>query len=113
MYRDYEALSEEVRKLRARLEVDSRHPYDGIYCRDATISMLNDLVDRMQPDAQRYRRLRSFAHPSYNMLHVSGADSASTREERFITVHCGTWEGMDATLDGILTVNTVSVETQS
>lgn len=38
------ALIAEVRALRTRLEIDPRHPYDGIYCRDETIRQLEGEV---------------------------------------------------------------------
>ena len=34
------ALKQRIADLEARLEVDARHPYDGIACRDATIAEL-------------------------------------------------------------------------
>jgi hypothetical protein len=42
----------EVRRLRERLEIDPRHPYDGIYCRDATIRGLDGVIDDMRSEAQ-------------------------------------------------------------
>lgn len=35
-----EALRKENEELKARLEIDPSHPYDGIYTRDETIKML-------------------------------------------------------------------------
>lgn len=64
-------------------------------------------------DAQRYRRLKSFADPSYNVRTVSNAHSASLAKEEFLTVHAGTWDAMDAVLDGIVTVNTVNIREQT
>ena len=34
----------EIARLRARLEIDPRHPYDGIECRNATIKALESEV---------------------------------------------------------------------
>ena len=41
-------LREEVSRLEARLEVDPRHSYDGIYCRDETIKLLEERIDNLR-----------------------------------------------------------------
>lgn len=41
-------LQREVAFLRQRLEVDPHHPYDGIHCRDETIRLLDQEVDRLR-----------------------------------------------------------------
>jgi hypothetical protein len=51
-------LCAEVRRLRERLEIDDRHPYDGIYCRDVTIKTQDDIIESLQKDADRYRWMR-------------------------------------------------------
>lgn len=38
----------EVARLRERLEIDERHPYDGIACRDETIKGLQERVDQLK-----------------------------------------------------------------
>ena len=38
----------EIEMLRARLEVDERHPYDGIYCRDETIRLQDAEISRLR-----------------------------------------------------------------
>lgn len=38
----------EIKMLRTRLEVDERHPYDGIYCRDETIRLQDAEIDRLR-----------------------------------------------------------------
>lgn len=52
------ALIAEVRALRTRLEIDPRHSYDGIYCRDETIGQLEDEVRALRADAARYQWIR-------------------------------------------------------
>lgn len=37
----------EIKMLRTRLEVDERHPYDGIYCRDETIRLQDAEITRL------------------------------------------------------------------
>lgn len=61
-------------------------------------------------DASRYQRLKSFAHPSYNMAVIINELSASLSKREFLTVHAGTWDAMDAVLDGIVVINTVNVK---
>jgi hypothetical protein len=46
-------LCAEVRRLRERLEIDPRHPYDGIYCRDETIRQLELEMDELRKDKAR------------------------------------------------------------
>lgn len=41
-------LVEEVERLRKRLEVDDTYPVDGIQCRDATISLQNEVITHQQ-----------------------------------------------------------------
>jgi hypothetical protein len=38
----------EIEMLRTRLEVDERHPYDGIYCRDETIRLQDAEISRLR-----------------------------------------------------------------
>jgi hypothetical protein len=45
------SLIAEVRALRTRLEIDPRHSYDGIYCRDETIRQLEEDVRALREDA--------------------------------------------------------------
>lgn len=59
------ALIAEVERLRTRLEISDKHPYDGIYCRDETIKGLDEKCDRLKAenevlrkDAERYQALR-------------------------------------------------------
>ena len=49
----------EIEYLKARLEVSAYHPYDGIYCRDATIKLLDGRIAELQADAARYRYIRT------------------------------------------------------
>ena len=64
------ALKQRIADLEARLEVDARHPYDGIACRDATIAELQagyaaarleieSLQDRVQQLGQLARDVNS------------------------------------------------------
>jgi hypothetical protein len=70
-------------------------------------------VEGWKRDALRYRRLKTFAHPSYNMKQMPNWESPSLSKEEFLTIHAGSWEAMDAVLDGVLTVNTVNIMEQS
>jgi hypothetical protein len=47
-YPEILALLAEVRALRERLEIDPGHPYDGIYCRDETIRLQGEEIDRLR-----------------------------------------------------------------
>lgn len=38
----------EIERLKARLEVSPDHPYDGIFCRDATIKLLEGHIEELQ-----------------------------------------------------------------
>lgn len=38
----------EIERLKTRLEVSPDHEYDGIYCRDATIKMLEERIEELQ-----------------------------------------------------------------
>ena len=40
--RTLKAKDVEIAELKARLEIDANHPYDGIYTRDETIKMLEE-----------------------------------------------------------------------
>ncbi|MBB3004387.1 hypothetical protein FHX57_006769 [Paraburkholderia tropica] len=73
-------------------------------------AMLTEENEVLRIDADRYRRLKSFADPSYNIRTMSNAHSASLAKEEFLTVHAGSWEAMDAVLDGVVTVNTVNIK---
>jgi hypothetical protein len=57
-------LCAEVRRLRERLEIDSRHPYDGIDCRDVTIRLQDEVIAGLREDAARYQYLRMCGRPS-------------------------------------------------
>jgi hypothetical protein len=46
----------EIEMLRTRLEVDERHPYDGIYCRDETIRLQDAEIAKLRAVLQRIRR---------------------------------------------------------
>lgn len=45
----------EVERLRTRLEIDERTPYDGIACRDETIKGLDEKCDRLKAEVERLR----------------------------------------------------------
>jgi len=46
-------LCAEVRRLRERLEIDSRHPYDGIDCRDETIRVQDEEIAGLRGGNER------------------------------------------------------------
>lgn len=66
--------------------------------------------EALREDAERYRRLKTFAHPSYNVKTIANIDTPSLSKDAFLTVNAGTWEAMDAVLDGVVTVNTVNIK---
>lgn len=78
----------------------------------ATILALIAEVRALRIDADRYRRLKTFAHPSYNVKVVSNAHITSLAKEEIMTVHAFSWAAMDAVLDGAVTVNTVNIKEQ-
>ena len=43
---DTNELIRRITELESRLEVDPKHPYDGIYCRDESIRQLQRQLDR-------------------------------------------------------------------
>lgn len=49
-YIDSVMLREEVERLRTRLEINERTPYDGIACRDETIKVLDEKCDRLKAE---------------------------------------------------------------
>lgn len=49
-YIDSVMLRDEVDRLRTRLEIDERTPYDGIACRDETIKGLDEKCDRLKAE---------------------------------------------------------------
>lgn len=52
----------EVERLRNRLEIDERTPYDGIACRDETIKGLDEKCDRLKAENEALRSaLKPFA----------------------------------------------------
>lgn len=73
---------------------------------------LSDEGTEFMQDAERYRRLKTFAHPSYNMNATVNAGITSLSKKQLITVDAGSWEAMDAVLDGVVTVNTVNIKDQ-
>ena len=55
-----EAQAKEIEALKSRLEIDPRHHVDGIYARDATIKLLENEIEALRADAERYRWLREY-----------------------------------------------------
>lgn len=47
----------EVERLRNRLEIDERTPYDGIACRDETIKELDEKCDRLKAENESLERI--------------------------------------------------------
>lgn len=43
-------LREEIARLEERLEIDPRHSYDGIYCRDETIKLQEERIERLRSE---------------------------------------------------------------
>ena len=48
----YVAALERIKELEARLEIDPRHPYDGIACRDETIRLLEAELATLRANAR-------------------------------------------------------------
>jgi predicted RNase H-like nuclease (RuvC/YqgF family) len=65
---EYEALRAENARLRERLEVSPDHPYDGIYCRDETISLQDAEIARLTAEVERLNKSRNKWGQKYNKL---------------------------------------------
>ncbi|HHG5178095.1 TPA: hypothetical protein ACPWJ6_004244 [Pseudomonas aeruginosa] len=48
-------LKEELQRLRTRLEISDKHPYDGISCRDETIKALDEKCDKIKAENDALR----------------------------------------------------------
>ena len=71
------ALIAEVRALRERLEIDPRHPYDGIECRNETIALQDEQIAALREDLQAAKLL---AHANAEMFKAEKADNAALRK---------------------------------
>lgn len=47
--------ADEIERLRARLEIDPAHPYDGIATRDETIRMQDQEIDALRAEVEALR----------------------------------------------------------
>ncbi|MDG9858520.1 ead/Ea22-like family protein [Pseudomonas nitroreducens] len=67
----------EVERLRNRLEIDERTPYDGIACRDETIKGLDEKCDRLKAENEALRsaltELRSKTASPYFLSKIDAA----------------------------------------
>lgn len=67
----------EVERLRNRLEIDDRTPYDGIACRDETIKGLDEKCDRLKAENEALRsaltELRSKTASPYFLSKIDAA----------------------------------------
>ncbi len=61
--KERDRLKAEVERLRARLEIDDRTPYDGIACRDETIKGLDEKCDRLKAENAALRKQLEQVHP--------------------------------------------------
>lgn len=99
----------EVERLRTRLEIDDRTPYDGIACRDETIKGLDEKCDRLKAEVERLRsallevhaevdgNIRPLTRDLVNM--VSGVKNGSHPND--IYDHCDEIDRIiDAALEG-------------
>ncbi len=66
-------LAARIAELEARLEVDARHPYDGIACRDATIAELQAGYDAARLEI-------ASLHAQLEAVRVGGVEPLSKRE---------------------------------
>ena len=57
-----EAQAKEIEALKSRLEIDPRHHVDGIYARDATIKLLENEIEALRADAERYQWIKRSMH---------------------------------------------------
>jgi hypothetical protein len=77
------SLIAEVRRLRERLEIDDRHGYDGIYCRDETIRLQDAEIARLKARAELMLDVVWYADGVVGMLRHSGypgkAEALSSR----------------------------------
>ena len=67
------ALIAENERLRKRLEVSDDHPYDGIYCRDATIQGLEQLIEKHWRPIEKERDKLSSEVEELRMLLIDAA----------------------------------------
>lgn len=68
-------LRAEVARLRTRLEISDKHPYDGIDCRDETIKGLERLIQgRWRPEMERLEAENAELRKSLKaLIHISDA----------------------------------------
>jgi hypothetical protein len=67
--KEYTEMQAEITRLRERLEIDTRHPYDGIYCRDETIRLQDAEIARLKAEVERKREIIKEA--VYEVTHLS------------------------------------------
>jgi hypothetical protein len=66
----------EITRLRERLEIDPRHPYDGIHCRDETIRGQDAEITRLRAEvARKDAALKWYASAeAWTVAQVEGPD---------------------------------------
>lgn len=71
-------LREEVARLEERLEVDPRHSYDGVYCRNETIKLLEERIERLRAEVEWHeeenQRLRNVMWAVEDMIRAGLKD---------------------------------------
>ena len=73
----------EIERLKARLEVSPDHEYDGIYCRDATIKLLEERIAELREPVNA--RLLAIAHQTAGIIENTSIE----------TGYCCCGDGMD------------------
>jgi hypothetical protein len=63
----------EIERLQARLEVDPRHNYDGIDCRDVTIRLQDERIDALEVENAQLRKYGgTLANVAFNLAQKLG-----------------------------------------
>ncbi len=79
--------SDEIERLRARLEIDPSHPYDGIYARDETIRQQDKQIDRLRAENE-WLRAENFSLAAWQCEFTDGKTGLVAHE------HGGTYCAM-------------------
>ena len=75
----------EIERLKTRLEVSPDHPYDGIYCRDATIKLQDEHIAKLREQKPVNARLLAIVHQTVGMIENTSIE----------TGYCCCGDGMD------------------
>lgn len=99
-YIDSVMLRDEVERLRNRLEIDDRTPYDGIACRDETIKGLDEKCDRLKEENEALRSaLKPFADYCA-ATYGRGIRLAISGSGGYTEIDRAEWQAAQAALEG-------------